>query len=312
MAWPHGTRISTGYWVPGTGYAENPEKVLTEVITLSGLPNPAPAQSPEGRRSEASPKATFPLLQARSPKAPSVLHQPRRSGFELSSFEEASHSPATRPFPEVPLVPESSFSFPRNPVSPEGDTDTSAGRPQRPEGPPGTDNPYELPLPLRSPPKWLPRPKPLSFPNGPFRDAAVSESPPNRQNENLSATPLQRKPTPNQDFATRTQISRTSPKADSTDGFESAPNSPSTKYQVPSTKYQVPSTKYWVSPKRGKPRESSDRSHHPLGIPGPGNSSPEGSVFPKTPSISVATDLGPKSPLGLFSPPQQFPVVRYR
>ena len=147
--------------------AENPEKALTEVIALSGLPNPAPTQSPEGLRPEASPKATFPLLQARSPKAPSVLRQPRRSDFELSSHEEASHSRATHPFPGEPLVPESGFSFPRNLVSPEGDTNTSAGRPQRPEGPPGTDNPYELPLPLRSPPKWLPRPKPLSFPNGP-------------------------------------------------------------------------------------------------------------------------------------------------
>jgi len=128
--------------------------------------------------------------------------------------------------------------------------------------------------------------KAAQFPKWPLLGRCRLGVTPEPANENISAPPTQmqaqtqpRFRDPNQDFAN---------------------------HQQRATSRELAGQWAIGPPGRGKSRESFNRSRHPLGTSGPGNSLPEGSVFPKTPSAGVATGFGPKRPLDLFSPLHSF------
>ena len=149
-------------------------------------------------------------------------HLPTRSRLTTGSHLSVG-SPRSRPtipcFQEVPPVPEDTASRYRETRSPPKGKPPLQPVAQSTRRYPGTYNPYELPLLCRSHRSEHPI-QTAQLPKWPFRDDAVSEFPPKQRVENISPPPTQRKPTTNQDFATRTQISRTS-----------------TKHRVPGTRY---------------------------------------------------------------------------
>ena len=138
-------------------------------------------------------------------------HLPTRSRLTTGSHLSMG-SPRSRPtipcFQEVPPVPEDTASRYRETRSPPKGKPTLQPVAQSTRRYPGTYNPYELPLLYRSHRSEHPI-QTAQLPKWPFRDDAVSEFPPKQRVENISPPPTQRKPTTNQDFATRTQISRT-------------------------------------------------------------------------------------------------------
>jgi hypothetical protein len=172
----YGTRVagraSRGY--PQT--RKTPRKLQPKSLPSRGSRTPLRFES-RRTRSEASPEVAFPLPgptafqpRARSPPIPKDRHRTR---------------PLVSKRPGLPRR--------RNQLTP-------AGRPIDPKVS-RDGQPLRVASPFQEPPKWLSHPKPLSLPNGPFRDDAVSEFPPNQQGGTYRLPPPRARQKP-------TQISR--------------------------------------------------------------------------------------------------------
>ena len=183
----------------------------------------------------------------------------------ISSFEEPLVSDRHHPFPgSASRFREGGFPFPRNPVASEEETNTSAGRPLDPKVSRNgrslrTASPFQESTEVVVPSKTARFPK---------------RTLPGRCRLGVSPKPAERelicRPRPAQ--------ARNEPRFRDPKNRIRGPPDPRTGRQQ---------HQRLTSPGRGKPRESSDRSHHPLGATGPGNSWPEGSVFPKLPSPAL-------------------------
>ena len=155
-----------------------------------GIPEPRSGSSPEGPDPRRDPKQRFRYSRPAAFRLRESSTNPEGPISDIPSFEE---NPS---FPSGALVSKRASRFRENDLSRRRNR-TSAGRPNDPKVS-RDGQPFDrLPLPFGSRAEALSHPKPLSFPNGPFRDDAVSELPPNRQTRTYPPLPPNASPDPN-------------------------------------------------------------------------------------------------------------------